>query len=187
MPKGVPSHVTLRVVGALPSLRSPELFVVIRRCLLAQRATEDAVFQVVHFSVQVDHIHLIVEAADAKVLAGRITGLKVRIARAVNRATARRGHVWAGRYHRHDLRTPTEARNAIRYVLMNTHKHYRVFSIGPFADPKSSAATFDGFTEPVAIAADSLSWPTVSPRTWLLGPGWRRHGLLPPWPARTSS
>jgi hypothetical protein len=79
-----------------------------------------------------------------------------------------------------DLRTPTETRNALRYVLMNTQKHYRVMGDRNFADPYSSAATFDGFTRAPATFEDATPWAWVRPRTWLLGVGWRTHGLLDP-------
>ena len=78
------------------------------------------------------------------------------------------------------FRTPAETRNALRYVLLNTQKHYRVIGDRNFADPYSSAATFDGFTRAPATFEDETPWAWVKPRTWLLGVGWRRHGLLDP-------
>lgn len=68
----------------------------------------------------------------------------MRIARAVNRLLFRRGRVFADRYHRHDLRSARETRNALVYVLQNITKHARVIG-GPVADPWSSAASFDGW------------------------------------------
>jgi hypothetical protein len=67
-------------------------------------------------------------------------------------------------------------------VLLNTQKHYRVIGDRNFADPYSSAATFDGFTRPPAtfVEATPWAWAWVKPRTWLLGVGWRRQGLLDP-------
>jgi len=71
-----------------------------------------------------------------------------RIARAANRVFRRSGPVLADRYHLHVLRTPSEVRNALAYVLLNAPKHAaragralaRAFTI----DPASSGRWFDG-------------------------------------------
>ena len=70
-----------------------EIFTVIRRALAA---SSNAGFRVLHFSVQDDHLHLIVEANDTNALALGVAGIKIRLARAINRVLARRGPVWAG-------------------------------------------------------------------------------------------
>ncbi|HEX5795190.1 MAG TPA: transposase [Geminicoccaceae bacterium] len=61
---------------------------------------------VVEFSVQGNHVHMLVEAKDRQALSRGIQGLAIRLARAVNRVLARVGKVWADRYHRHDLASP---------------------------------------------------------------------------------
>lgn len=175
-----PVHVTLRVGADVPCLRNSEIADLIESCLYRQRKRRPRDFQVVHDSIQDDHIHLIAEALDAATLGRGVAALKILIAKSMNRVAERRGRVFTDRYHRQDLTTPTQVRNALSYVLMNLHKHSRVYSDTAFADPRSSAPTFDGFTEAVAMG-DSWLWPAVTPRTWLLAKGWRRHGLIPPW------
>ena len=177
-------HVTLRVKNGIPSLRRQLLERIVKLALLKQREklkeTGASHFQVVHFTIQSDHLHLIVEAPNKRGLARGLAGLEVRIARRLNRVLGRKGRFWSERYHRRDLRSPTETRNALRYVLLNTQKHYRVLGDRNFADPFSSAATFDGFTHAPATFDDAHRWPWVKPRTWLLRVGWRRRGLLDP-------
>jgi REP element-mobilizing transposase RayT len=157
---------------------------VVKSALVAQRqrlADKQAThFQVVHFSIQDDHLHLIVEARDKRGLARGVAGLEIRIARQLNKLLGRKGALWSERYHRRDLRTPTETRNALRYVLLNFQKHHRVIGDGAFADPWSSAATFDGFVRTPTIFEVPTPWPRVRPRTWLLRTGFRNHGLLDP-------
>ena len=189
--KGDPVHVTLRVKRRIPSLRKEVLAAIVKRALLAQqeqlREKKATHFQVVHFTIQDDHLHLIVEAPDKRGIARGVAGIEVRIARRINRALGRKGRFWSDRYHRRDLRTPTETRNVLRYVLLNTQKHHRVMGDGAVADPHSSAASFDGFARPPEIFDDPLRWPQVTPRTWLLATGWRRYGLLDPTDAPASS
>src|SRR5262249_42551159 len=81
------------------------------------------------------------------------------------------------RYHARPLRTPTQVRNCLIYVLRNGLKHgSTAFAV----DPCSSAAWFEGFAERPPARTDPA--PVVAPKTWLLATGWRARGggpLLP--------
>jgi putative transposase len=170
-----PAHLTLRARAGIPWLRQPRVFHAIQDAIA--RASRDD-FRVLHFSVQGDHMHLIVEADDAAALRAGASGLAIRTARAINKALGRSGSVWADRYHRRDLATPREVRNAIVYVLMNFRKHHR----GPpehlhdALDACSSARWFDGFL--TRAPTTSVAPPTRPPATWLAATGWRKHGLV---------
>jgi hypothetical protein len=110
-------------------------------------------------------------------------GLGIRLARSINRRLERSGAVLADRYHLHVLKTPTEVRNALLYVLSNARKHaaqdHARYDRG-WIDPFSSAADFDGWAN--AVTPDKLALPrcTAAPTAWLLRVGWRRRGLLDP-------
>jgi len=163
-------HVTLRSGPAVRCLRSDRAFPAVRRALyVASRGN----FRIIHFTVQDDHLHLIVEADDTRALSRGMRGLAIRVARAVNRALGRRGAVWGDRFHARALTTPRAVRNALVYVLMNRRKH-RAGERG--LDPCSSAPWFRGWREPVATLLGPP--PVVGARTWLAAVGWCRHGLL---------
>jgi putative transposase len=172
-----PVHVTLRAARRLPSLRKQTLFFALRRAL---GATARSWFRVVHFSVQADHVHLLVEADDAGSLSRGVRGVTVRLARAFNRAAGRNGKVWGDRYHARALRSPREVRNGIVYVLTNWRKHV------PHAaglDPCSSVRSFDGWkTVPIPWPPDRApdQPPLEAPETGLLRAGWKRPGLVDP-------
>ena len=162
----VPVHVTLRRAGEVPDLRLPTMLDEVVNCIrLSQR--ED--FRIAHYSVQSDHAHLIVEADHEGALTSGIRGFTIRVARRLNsRVLRRRGQVWADRFHRHDLRTPTEVRNALVYVLANGTKHGYV-ERGAL-DPCSSARWFEGWVTPLPPPPSPS--PVAPPRTWLLREGW---------------
>lgn len=163
-----PVHVTLRAQRGLPSLRSPRAFQALQRALVqANRAA----FRVLHFSVQTDHLHLIVEGDSSRALVRGLQGLAGRCARALNRQWSRRGPVWSHRYHAHPLRTPTEVRRALAYVLLNFRKHLRA---PPSIDPRSSGVWFDGWSGGATSTASP--GPLSRPRTWLASVGWHRGG-----------
>jgi putative transposase len=166
-----PLHVTVRARGGLPPLREEQLAETIRRCIAA---ASDEGFRVVHFSVQKNHLHLIVEATGAGELSRGMQGLNVRVARAVNRLLGARGRVWRERYHARELETPRAVRNAIVYVLMNARKHGARIPSG--VDACSSAPWFDGFRRRASSPEDAS--PVRAPRTWLASKGWRRRGLV---------
>jgi REP element-mobilizing transposase RayT len=128
-----PCHVTLKVRRGLPSLRSVRLVRELERSFRA--ACERERFRVAHYSIQGDHLHLIVEAASAFDLACGMKAIGARLARAVNRVFRRRGPVLADRYHRRILRTPREVRRAIAYVLLNARRHAAKLGRRPPARP----------------------------------------------------
>ncbi len=167
-----PLHVTLRIVEGIASLRGFEVFPAVHAALGS--AQRDG-FRIATFSVQDDHVHLIVEASDSAALTSGARGLQTRLARAINRATGHRGRVMGDRYHARALRTPREVRFALVYVLGNFAKHQP--RINTRLDPCSSAGSFDGYRGVAGLGALDATRP---PRTWLLRIGWRRHGLLDP-------
>ena len=165
-----PVHVTLRTGHAVRCLRAGRVFPAVLRALAA--ASHEG-FRILHFSVQDDHLHLIVEADDTRALGRGLRGLAIRVARALNRALGRRGRVWGDRYHARALTTPREVRHCLVYVLRNRSKHCE----GERGlDPCSSAMYFDGWRQPVGPVPPAP--PVVRARTWLAASGWRRHGLV---------
>ncbi|HEY2748081.1 MAG TPA: transposase, partial [Polyangia bacterium] len=80
-------------------------------------------FRLVHYSVQGNHVHLLVEAEDERSLSRGMNGLGVRVAKRLNRVMRRSGKVLDDRYHGHILRTPTEVRRARHYVLQNAVRY----------------------------------------------------------------
>ena len=114
-------HVTLRIRREVWNLRTHRCFRALQRAFAT--GCERFGFRLVHFSVQGNHIHMIVEAPDAEALARAMKGLEVRMARALNKVMDRRGTMFADRYHAHLLISPREAANAVRYVLENWIVH----------------------------------------------------------------
>lgn len=172
-----PVHVTLRVREHIWNLRS-------RRCYAIIAALEAVLgrpgFAVVHFSILGNHLHFVVEAGDADALARGMKALSGRIAIRMNQLMGRRGAVFTDRYHAHVLRTPTEVRNALAYVLGNfaSHAARRGEPVDPgYVDPYSSAAP---------AGPDGRSPPVSAPRSWLLASGgivariWRSNGTRRP-------
>jgi hypothetical protein len=181
----------------LPSLRKRRVVREIEACFRAGSEREG--FRLVHYSIQRDHAHLIVEARHREALARGMRSLCTRFALAVNRALGRTGRVLADRYHQRILGCPRQVRNALAYVLLNARHHAaqqiaRFRALGQDVEPLPHAATldgassarwFDGWRTGAAIdrsPPESLgAAPAVAaPRTWFLRLGWQRFGLIDP-------
>jgi REP element-mobilizing transposase RayT len=165
-----PVHVTLRLREGVPSLRRS----IVRKQLLRAIADgrERYGFRLNQFSLQSNHLHLIVEADDRRALSRGMKGVAVRIARTLNRLWKRKGSVFSDRFHARALRTPREVRSVLVYVLQNARRHgLRLLGV----DPYSSGPWFDGWKQGIVLAGPG---PGARATTWLLREGWRRHGLI---------
>jgi REP element-mobilizing transposase RayT len=177
-----PQHVTIRLVADAPTLAREYLMKVIRRVIAASHKPG---FRICEFNVLDNHLHLILEATCKQGLARGMQGFEVRLARHVNAAAKRKGKLFAHRYFTRSLRTPTQVRNTLRYVLLNRKHHAaeKRFSKS-WVDPFSSAAWFTGWAEPISKYAWMVQElatqpaPTLPATTWLLTTGWKRHGPL---------
>ena len=171
-----PLLVTMRGLRGLPSFRAQTLFAAFER---AVRRTRRDDFRIVEFSVQRDHLHLLVEADDNDALARGMKSFSVRANRLFNAALGRgRGRVWGDRYHRRDLTSARHVRNALVYCLSNYKKHFGVNDGAPRIDPFSSARWFQGWIS-VRTENDGPR-PTEQALTVLLRSAWQKHGLIHP-------
>ncbi len=179
-----PQHVTLRMVPGIGSLRRYHPLRVVRAAIAKGHRSD---FRIVEFNLLSNHLHLIVEAEGAEALALGMQGFNVRVARGINKAMGRCGKLFAERYHCRALRSPTEVRHAVRYVLLNQRHHIArggARPSGSVLDPYSSATWFDGWKSPVRAHEPwqrellAMPRPTARATVWLLTTGWKRRGLL---------
>jgi REP element-mobilizing transposase RayT len=156
----------------IPNLRGPALWRVVRGAIYS--GARKPGFRVVHFSVQKRHLHLIIEADDARALGRGMQALAIRLAKRLNKALGRKGTVFTDRYFSRVLTTPGEVRNVLCYVLRNNvrHKRQRGKAHNPYnLDVCSSAKRFTGWRE-VRIVLPEDDCPIGRPRCWLLKQGW---------------
>jgi putative transposase len=114
-------HVSMRVVPAVGSLRRRDMYKAVRNASLAAARSER--FRIVHISLQRSHLHMLVEAEHKVALARGMQGFQISAAKHINAALGdgtepRRGKVFSDRYHLTVIRSPTQARHAISYVLV---------------------------------------------------------------------
>jgi REP element-mobilizing transposase RayT len=159
----LPVHVTTRLRRDVCQLRTVPCHRLLRRVFQTASARDG--FRVVHFSLQGNHVHFLVEADDARALTLGMQGLNIRMARALNRLMCRKGRVFFDRYHAVILQTPRQTAHALHYVLHNRQHHapdrYPPMWRDPFATTRA---------------------PLIAPETWLLREA-QRTSAVSRWPA----
>ena len=142
----VPVHVTIRLRRGIPTLRQPR-FVRRFRTSLSEACVRHG-FRVVHYSIQRDHVHLLIEAQNNRSIACGMKSVGARIGKLANRLFQRSGKVLDGRYHLRPLRTPLEVHRALRYVLLN-HRHHAAQRHGRDRSTSRTRGTRSGELRPL--------------------------------------
>ena len=185
-----PVHVTLRVVKEVGRMRRRSGYGAWRGAMRAVIGRGD--FRVVHVSIQANHVHLVCEADDRVALANGVRALSISAARRLNEAVgkdrgceARRGRVFADRYHADVMDSPRKCRNVLAYVINNWRRHGEdrgLLERRAQVDPYSSGVRFDGWAgrngRPFVVPEGYEALPVAAPTTWLLRVGWRRAGEI---------
>jgi REP element-mobilizing transposase RayT len=172
-----PVHVVLRVVREVGSLRTRHAYRAIRGAI--GKCAGRTNYRVVHVSIQTNHVHLLVEADDREALTRGMQGFAISAAKRLNRELRRkRGEVFPFRYHATEIKNPTQARNAIAYVLNNWRRHKNDARAPWRIDPYSSAEQFHGWETPHGVGPRGEPLPCVRATSWLLTDGWTRAGPI---------
>jgi putative transposase len=157
-------HVTQRLLPSVGYLRKQGPAKVLQRAFAD--AADRSGMRIAHYSLQGSHLHLVVEAEDARALSRGMQGLSVRIARRLNRHLRRTGGVFADRFHAGVLESRRQVANAVRYVVGNYRHHTREWLPPTFRDEY----------------ATRLDAPLAEPKLWLLRVGWRAEPVRQPSP-----
>src|SRR3954467_4757163 len=183
-----PVHVVMRVVPAVGSLRRRELYKAMRNATITAALRER--FRIVHVSLQRTHVHMLVEAQDARALARGMQGFQISAARHINTMLGadgqrRRGQVFADRYHVEVIKTPRQAHHALACLFGNwRHRGEDQQGLARtwLVDPFSTGILFPDWKE---LENEAWMWPiretydplvVRTPRSWLLREGWKRAG-----------
>ncbi len=183
---GTPIHVVVRVAPVIRQLRKDKTYVALREALLVAARRDN--FRIVHVSIQRQHVHLLVEAVDRPALTHGMQSFLISAAKRLNAAITepgqrrRRGCVFPDRYHAQLIESPKQARHCLAYVLNNWRHHEedrgaaRTWKV----DRYSSAISFDGWADAPAAWEPPAEYQPLPVRApgWLLGVGWRKHGLI---------
>ena len=161
-------HMTVRRRDGLPSFRQQRIGKLLLEILDDKN---DDRFHIVEFSIQSNHIHLVVEADDRKTVIRKMQGFMIAFAKRVNRILGRSGKVWADRYFARDVTSSRDMHNVLSYVFGNAKRHRAIPDAPGVVDVYSTTWRFFGFP-----TRGTEHWPRPKPRTAMLQRWWRAHG-----------
>jgi REP element-mobilizing transposase RayT len=173
-------HVTVRLVREVGSLRRFKLTPAMRAAFVRTKKKDG--FRLCQFSIQRDHLHLACEADSNQELSRGVQGLEISVAKRLNARLARKGKVFADRFHARVVTSPRQMRNALCYIMNNARRHgERLDPAYGGIDPFSSAWHFDGWSHDRwrrGARPPPGETCVVPAESWLLNEGWRRHGAV---------
>ena len=175
-----PLHLTAGVRKGVVFLRSPKIGREFRNAI---KRLQKFGLNVNHYTIQGNHFHMIVEAKDNQALSRGMNSLGSRLGKFLRRLSLGKGAIFKERFHLHVLKTPTEVRRALEYVLLNLSKHrkllaeFDVFSSGYYF--KEWKALIGDRDEPLLEEELECIRPRdadflVPFHSWLGREGWKR-------------
>ena len=173
-----PIHINLKVRPGIVNLRSHGVHKQFKYAIKKAQAHGLGVSQ---YSLQDNHIHLICEARNNGALSSGMKSFGSRFGKALAKASGQKKGAFKGRFHLHVLKSPTEVKNALKYVLLNESKHMKSIE---FIDEYSSGYSFKhwhklmripDWMEVQLIEARPADWSHLAEaKSWLLSEGWIR-------------
>lgn len=174
-----PLHLTLKLRDNVDiSLRNPGFLKTFQNCCLAAKKHK---LHVLHFSIESNHLHMIVECENNRALTTGMKSLAGTLGKTIRKICGGTGAVFKGRFHMRVLRNPTQRKNGLAYVLLNQSKHEGLI---PYVDRYSSAEHFRAWKKllgkrmgpllPRSPRSRELPSYLSLPQSWLIREGWLR-------------
>ena len=132
-----PLHLTLKLIRA--DIQNKIILKGLRYAIMRARLQG---LRIIHYSLEHDHVHLYAESDNNETLGRAMKALGVTFAKRINRHFKKSGSCYKTRYHLRILRSATEVKNVLNYILKNGIKHKRTKSL---IDPYNSAIVIHDF------------------------------------------
>ena len=133
-------HVVWRIRRGLPTLRTPRSSKRLESAF--RKSKEQPGFILTQYSIQNEHLHVMVEVEDRQKLSRGLQALGIRIAKTLNSLWHRKkGQVFAERYFAIAVKGWSRIRSTVRYIVNNGRKH-GTWTVKGKPDPFSSGPWF---------------------------------------------
>lgn len=113
-------HLTIKLNRA--DIQNKSILKIFRRAIYRGRLQG---LRIIHFSMEHDHFHIYAEADCNLILAKSMKALGVTLAKNINKFFGVKGHLYKYRYHMRVLKSASDVKNVINYILKNGIKHRR--------------------------------------------------------------
>lgn len=113
-------HLTIKIERNKAGLKNKTVLAVLHKAIKNARKIG---LGIIHYTLEYDHIHLLVEARDNETLGKGMQSFGICFSKGINKYKAVQGQVYKTRYHLRVLKTLKEIKNVLNYVFGNAVKH----------------------------------------------------------------
>jgi hypothetical protein len=126
--RNMPLHLTVKLNQA--DIQNKIILKGLRHAIMRARLQG---LKIIHYSLEQNHIHIYAECSDNIILGKAMKALGVSFVKKINSYFSRKGSCYKTRYHLRILRSASEVKNVLNYILKNGIKHKRTkFIIDPY-------------------------------------------------------
>jgi REP element-mobilizing transposase RayT len=133
-------HLTIKVEKRKAGLKNKSILKVLKRAILKGRSSG---LRIIHFTLEYDHVHLLVES-DCKIKLGRgMMRFGVTLAKGINKFQKGSGQVYKHRYHQRFINSGRDLKNVLNYIFKNGLKHKTASTlVNPFNSIRAEVQHF---------------------------------------------
>ncbi|MBC7430062.1 MAG: transposase [Bacteriovorax sp.] len=125
-------HLTIKVREYKADIKSKRILRALHHAIIRARLKK---LKVIHYTLEYNHVHLLVEASDHKVMHRGMQALGISLSKSINKIKCLKGTVYKHRYHLKRLTSTQQLKNVLHYIFNNGIHHKRTSSI---LDPYNS-------------------------------------------------
>lgn len=118
-------HLTIKVRDNKADIKNKRILKALHHAIKRARLQR---LKVIHYTLEYNHAHIVVEAINNKILHKGMQALGISLAKAINKIKQLKGTVYKHRYHFKKLSSRRELKNALHYIFKNGIKHKRSMS-----------------------------------------------------------
>lgn len=118
--KPTPLHLTIKVRSNKADIQNKVILKALHRAIMRGRLKG---LKVLHYALEYNHVHLLIEADNNKILHIGMQAFGITIAKAINKIKRVIGAVYKHRYHFRQISSLRDFRNVLNYIFSNGIKH----------------------------------------------------------------
>lgn len=115
-------HLTIKVKSNKADIQNKKILKALHHAIFRGRLKG---LKIVHYTLEFNHVHLLVEASCNRVMHSGMQALGISLAKAINRFKSLKGSVYKHRYHYRQISSPRDLKNVLHYIFHNGIKHKR--------------------------------------------------------------
>lgn len=113
-------HITIKVRENKADIKSKKILNALHHAIWRARLKR---IRVIHYTLEFNHVHLLVEADCHKVMHRGMQAFGISIAKAINKFKMKTGQVYKNRYHLKKITNPVQLKNVLHYIFHNGVHH----------------------------------------------------------------